>query len=543
VKLLIIDSLGCEISKELDCNLIPPTPSYTPTMTPTITPSVTPTPSIPLLEFTMSGNSLNSVSFASFTSSNSLIVDWGDSITSSYSAPLTTGVTHTYSGIYSSFTGTLKFKTLNYGSITNITSTNTITASTISGLTMSTSELSKLTSLTTYQLGSFGSAVGRGFTTGVSSQLPRSLTTISMGYTNLSGNVSDIPTGSTFTRIEGDNVLSGGTAGLPRPTGLSYIAVTGQNTISGNTTDLPQLSSFSILSITGQNTITGPVSGFPSNLTYVQIEGNNTISGTTNDFPSTLTDRCIVRGNSFISGPISGIPRTSKVIRLDGTNNGQIFGNILDIPSGATTFITGYLSNITGGTEQIYTGITQFRVFGPESKVTGTTQDIPRNITIFQMTGNTLGDITGDVGNLPTTLQEFTMYDGNSISGNTAGLSGLTNLAFFSLYGNNTIFGSITGFPTSNLIALSLGGANQVTGYTSGTTWTNGMEAVTISSSVPGVGFTNNAIDGLLIDLSNYTWVSGGNIFLEGIDTPKRTAASDAAFNSLTGQSVTITLV
>jgi hypothetical protein len=542
-KILIIDSLGCEISKELDCNLIPPTPSYTPTNTPSPTPSVTPTPSIPLLEFTMSGNSLSAVTFSSFNTTNPLTVQWGDSTTTVYSAPLSTGVNHTYTGIYSSFTGTLRFKTTNYASITNITSTVTLTAGTISGLTVSTSELSKLSSLTTYQMGSFGNSVGRGFTTGRVSELPRSLTTIVMGYTDLSGNVSDIPTGSTFTRIEGNNVLSGGTSALPRPTGLTYIAVTGQNTISGLTSDLPQLSSFSIVSITGQNTITGPVSGFPSNLTYIQIEGNNTISGNTIDFPTTLTDRCIVRGNSNISGPISGIPRTSKVIRLDGTNNGEIFGNVVDIPSGATSFITAYNSNITGGTEQLFSGLTQFRVFGPSSNVTGTTNSLPRNITIFEMTGNTLGDITGNLSGFPTTIQQIVIYDGNSISGETTGLSGATNLNTISLYGNNTIFGSITGFPLNNLINLSLGGANQVTGYTSGQTWTNGMVAVKISSSVVGAGFTSNAIDGLLIDLSNYTWSSDGEIFLEGIDSPKRTTASDSAYSSLISQGVDITLV
>ncbi len=538
-KILIIDSLGCEISKELDCNLLPPTPSYTPTNTPSPTPSVTPTPSIPLLEFTMSGNSLSGVSFTSFNTTNPLVVEWGDSTTDIYSAPVTTGVSHTYG----SFTGTIKFKTTNYNSITNISATNTITASTISGLTISTSELSKLTSLTTYQMGSIGNSVGRGFTTGIASQLPRSLTVINMGNTDLSGSVGDLPTGSTFTRIEGVNILSGGTSELPRPTGLTYIGITGQNTISGTTSDLPQLSTLSILSIGGQNTITGPVSGFPSNLRYIQIEGNNTISGNTTDFPSTLDDRCIIRGNSYISGPISGIPRTSKVIRLDGTNNGEIFGLVTDIPSGATTFITSFNSNITGGTEQLFSGLTVFRAFGTASNMTGTTQNIPRNITLFDITGNTFGNITGDIKDLPTTLQQLVIYEGNSLSGETTGLSGATNLTTFSLYGNNTIFGSITGFPLNNLIGLSLGGANQVTGYTSGQTWSNGMQAVKISSSVVGVGFTSNAIDGLLIDLSNYTWSSDGEIFLEGIDSPKRTTASDSAYNSLIAQGVDITIV
>src|SRR5690606_13650845 len=73
--------------------------------------------------------------------------------------------------------------------------------------------------------------------------------------------------------------------------------------------------------------------------------------------------------------------------------------------------------------------------------------------------------------------------------------------------------------------------------YTSGRTWANNMEEVTIGA--PSV-ITTSQLDNLLIDLANVTtWAGLKKITVEAASA-YRSAASDAAVATLVGKGVTV---
>jgi hypothetical protein len=139
----------------------------------------------------------------------------------------------------------------------------------------------------------------------------------------------------------------------------------------------------------------------------------------------------------------------------------------------------------------------------------------------------------------------FAIYEGNTISGNTTSLNTKTKLRNISLYGDNTVNGSLSDFPTNALAGVSIGGKNTITGYTAGYNWFNTMSDVKITNDISTYGFSLTAVDNILIDLSTKNWVTNKVIELEyeGGSVPPTSAEGIAAYNTLTGKSVTIFFV
>lgn len=549
IKIKLVDANNCVTYSVQECIIQTPTPTPTVTITPTVTvtstSTPTPTPTVLLESFKMYGVGLSSLNFGTYSAANPTLVQWGDSNSDTYSSgTLLNTVKHTYA---SPFNGEITFNNLELSGITSLILANTITATTVSGVTNTTSELSKLTNLNTLSLGSFGATYGKAFLSGFTQELPRTLTSISTAYNNLSGDTSSLPTGLTFTQIIGNNVISGNTSGLPRPSGLSYIAITGDNIISGNTSGLPQSNicpSFRTLSIAGNNTITGFVSDIPSGLTYVLFTGYNTISGNTLDFPRNIgvgrpEGSIIMGGNCYIYGTLSDLPLQTDRLSIEGFSS--VTGDTADLPRLLQLCFIGSVSGscvFTGNITDIPSGCTEFDFTGSNS-LSGSTSDIMSGTTIFRLSGGTSA-ITGDVSNIPTGMTQFVVYESNIISGNTSSLSGRTALTIFLLAGNNTLDGSLSDLPSS-LNTISIAGYNTVTGYTAGNVWNSTMEYVSVVSLNGSVGFTSTAINNILIDLDNYVSIWEGDKFIQLRGT--RTAASDSAYNSLISKGVTINLL
>ena len=524
-----------------------PTQTKTPTPTNTKTPTQTPTTTPQLESFTMRANGLTSLRFGTwYNEAYSTVVEWGDSTTDTYSFGVRTNqVGHTYSTPY---TGDITFKTLDLSRINTISITTTITGDTTSGLTFTTSEMSKLDGLKILTFGTPSDPTtansGNAYISGITSQLPRSLTSLSTNKNNLSGNVSQLPTGLTFTFIWGTNTLSGNSLGLPRPNAITYLAILGDNAISGNVSGLPQSSNLSILSITGENTLSGNTRDLPRNLTFCTIWGNNTITGNVADTPRTITSTLSIEGNNTITGDTSGLPSSSTGVSIRG--NGSIRGLVSNIPSTVRNLYLYGTSGISGFTSNFSTNMVEISLLGAFNAISGNTSDlaIMTSLATFQITGGT-SNIGGNISNIPNSIISFALYEGNTISGNTTSLTSKTRLRNISLFGDNTVTGSLSDFPTNSLASISFGGNNRITGYTSGYNWFNTMSAVKITNDISTYGFSLTAVDNILIDLSSKNWTGDKLIELEyeGATVPPTSAAGIAAYNTLTGKSVTISFV
>lgn len=523
------------------------TKTSAPTQTPTKTSTPTPTPTItqPLESFTMKAFGLSALTFNTWTNTtNPTVVNWGDSSTNTYASGIQSNtVGHIYSSPY---TGDITFSSVDLTKITTIVITTGITGTTSSGLTFTTTEMNKLDGLITLEFGPTSdptsSNSGNAYVSGVTSQLPKTLTRLQTNKNNLSGDVSDLPTGLTFTFIWGDTTIGGDSTGLPRPTGITYIAILGNNTISGNVSGLPQNSTFRTLSITGDNTLSGDTSGIPTGLTYCIIWGNNTISGDISGTPRNINTTLSIEGNNTITGNTSGIPGSAAGVSLRG--NGSIRGLVSDIPNTVEILYLYGTSGISGLTNDFTSTMTEISLLGAYNAISGDTSYLAtmNDLLVFQISGGT-SPISGNISNIPDSMIAFALYEGNTISGNTASISGKTALRSISLVGSNTVDGSLSDFPTNSLSSISFGGNNTITGYTSGYNWYSPMSAVKITNDISTYGFSTTACNNILIDLSGKTWIGDKIIELEYEGTLPPTGAGITAYNTLIGKNVLINFV
>ena len=487
---------------------------------------------------TFNANRLNGFTATTVNSTNGFKVNYGNGTITTYPSGVQSNIVKQAYTTQSS--SDVKILSTDISKITQISFTsNTVSSPSVSGLSINTSGLTQLTGLQNLTLDDV-------YVTGKLSELPRGLKTFIAGgqgdkvaSNNLAGSTYDLPTGLTFTRIEYFNTISGDTAGIPR--NLTYIDILGDNTISGSLTGMPQASTFKIMAIGGNSTIYGNVSQIPRYATYVLLYTSGVVSGNTLDFPTGINSSLIIEGpNVNIAGAAADIPSTVKYLSLSGTNT--ITGTVTDLP---TQLIYCALSNntkITGNTSDFPSTLTTLKLVGGDNQISGNIANFPSQIKYLTITGGT-SPIYGNVSSIPNTVTILALYEGNTLSGNTSSLTSKP-LVEFSLYGSNTLAGSVNSLPTT-LEQVSIGGNNTVTGYTAGYNWNTSIGTVVLLSNTPGVGFTNTAIDNILIDLNNRVtnWTRTKSITLKGIDTPKRTSYSNSAVNTLTGSSKGVTII
>jgi hypothetical protein len=159
------------------------------------------------------------------------------------------------------------------------------------------------------------------------------------------------------------------------------------------------------------------------------------------------------------------------------------------------------------------------------------------------------------VSNLPSTLLSLDIRGNTSITGNISGFP--PNLTFIRLTNSNftSVFGNISTLPNT-LEQFYLKSLGTLTGdlfnlpsvirrvdivsqmtftYTSGRVWANNFLTLSLSPTNAWVGFNQSETDNLLIDAQpKYINIPGASRFqIKCSGTPKRTAASNAAFTAL----------
>jgi len=267
------------------------------------------------------------------------------------------------------------------------------------------------------------------------------------------------------------------------PTTLTSLIVYNNN-LSGDTSNLPQF--LTLMAIYGINTISGDTSGFPSTLTLtLDLQGNNTVSGDTSNLPSMLTtSTMIIKGQNTISGDTSDLP---SVRQLRITGNNTISGNTSDLPSSLV------ICEITGF-----------------NTINGNISNVPPNIQVLLIRGN--NTISGDVTTLPSTSVGITIEGSNTLTGNLFLLPPL--ITSFSIRGGNNTFSYSS----------------------SGRIWASNYTRLIIEPAFGGswTGFNSTETDNLLNDIQpRYINTPVSRFVIKCGPPPKRTSASDSAYNAL----------
>jgi hypothetical protein len=339
------------------------------------------------------------------------------------------------------------------------------------------------------------------FVTGIVDQLPRSLITLSIANTNISGDTLLLPRNLTTCNITGSNTISGTVSNLPRA-GLATLSLTmgGLNTIIGDVTNLPKSTLSCVVS--GNATLTGNTANLPkpsdlliincttslsgnianvSQAVQVEIYGQNVISGDISGFGgaggtgNTTTIILVLKGANTVSGNVNDFP--NRLRRLEITGNCSFSGNLSDLQPVSPPAPAQILSFVTLVPEG-----------GPGNTFNGSASTLPDSLTSFQVSSSGLFD--GDLFDLPAGIQRFTV-------------SMKTNLTY-------------------NLVTPRI--------------WADGFFAIDLpaTTGTSWNGFNPAETDKLLIDISGKITTTSFltnrfNIRCSG--TPnKRTAASDAAF-------------
>jgi hypothetical protein len=240
------------------------------------------------------------------------------------------------------------------------------------------------------------------------------------------------------------------------------------------------------MAIYGTNTISGDTSGFPSTLTSVlDLQGNNTVSGDTSNLPSMLTtSTMIIRGFNTISGDTSNLPSVRQ-LRIAGNN--QISGTVLNLPRSLV------ICEIDG-----------------DNTISGSISTVPPNMQIFLMLGNSA--VSGDITTLPLSSRAIRIEGSNTLTGDLF-LLPPSIVSFNVRFGNNTFSYS-----------------------SSGRTWASNYTDLTIQPAFGGswTGFNSTETDNLLNDIQpSFINVPSSDFIIKCGSTPKRTSASDTAYNAL----------
>jgi hypothetical protein len=537
------------------------------------------------------------------TSTCPFSINWGDGTTTNYDSGVNISIIHVYANPY---TGNIILSSYNLSAITSIIFDDVSPLHTTSPLynpiTILTSELFKLKGLQNLNFSSFNI-----FLSGIAAQLPRSLETLNVVNTNLSGSTYDLPQNSggyiglINTTLTGANTIGGPTLGLPRS--LEYINIQGNNFISGTTTDLPRL--LYNLQIEGNNTISGftgdifdtPTVGIPRSVETLIITGNNTINGDIAFLPHVLY-QCMITGLNTVYGDIADLSLQLENIEITGAN--YISGDIqsLSLLTNLYKFYIQGANTLVGDTQYLPSLIETFYISGTGAfSITGdlTTNPLPSGIIVFIVSGSIgsasiLGDLsdletlplidfvignnnafTGNLtslsliptledfelsasifssiaGNLSslsllTSLDTFVLSCNNTVTGNISSITGLVNMNKFVIEGQNTITGNIGLLPANSHFIKIGGTTHTVNVYSIPIAWTSVMNTFSITGGTTPLGITT--ITNLINDLglTGVTWGTVNNVAPSITLRGPAFTGPSTSYTNLITQGVTITYV
>jgi hypothetical protein len=156
---------------------------------------------------------------------------------------------------------------------------------------------------------------------------------------------------------------------------------------------------------------------------------------------------------------------------------------------------------------------------GTNVNVVGDVVNLPDSLLTYS---DLDGTITGDIANIPSTIQSLLLDGNNTISGEIDNLP--STATYIDIGGVNTLEGDLSLIPT-NIVYFSIGGDNTITKYSGARTWASNFQTLYINSD--GSGFDAREVDQILTDLAATSWAVGGILTIIGTGSPKYTNTTD----------------
>ena len=228
--------------------------------------------------------------------------------------------------------------------------------------------------------------------------------------------------------------------------------------------------------------------------------------------------------NSF-TFDISVLPNSIRVLNFQTSTQQAITGEFKDFPRDLEfAHFTG-VNNISGDIGNAPPNLDYIYIRGSGDK-SGLIDNAPRSLKYLRLGGNT--SIGGDIGNAPPNLETLYM-----LYQNIGGLidNAPRSLRYLRLLENNSVSGDLGKSPDDVTYLQVLYGPPMQ--FYSRKTWSDDMQRIAVDTD-----FTALELDNLLIDLSETSWRSGGEVSIKV--TIDRTSASDQAVSDLSAKGVDV---
>jgi len=335
--------------------------------------------------------------------------------------------------------------------------------------------------------------------------------------TELSGRIENFPPSLSTIRLGNWTTITGNISGLPP--NLTDCVLGSLNTVFGDIKDVSRNINENF-NITGRNTVTGNISTLPLSATQYVIGGS--LYGTLNTIPTARVERFVFGGSNTITGNISALTLCPKLTAFEfGSGNSTIFGNISSLPAGLVTFrVTGNNTVITGNLSSLKPGLKNFYINSTKNTIQGNLSSVPNTVTdVFQIL-NSNTPIEGSTNSIAQCRDIRLTTNINTTSGN---LDVLTPDAVS--YWNDTsghITGQLKNLPRTLQTLVVRGGATVIN---------NGVQGVNL-----GTHSLSGDLSELPKNLNGYLLITGSNSSITGkiSDLQKDVYYTDLWFNPQT---------
>ena len=213
--------------------------------------------------------------------------------------------------------------------------------------------------------------------------------------------------------------------------------------------------------------VIGNVRDFGEGATHISLASDNNVTGEIKDFNRKMTYILINSGtfsNPKLSGKLEDLPRLLTYLRLTSAGI-SIAGNVADLPRKLTYMYlnTGSPIDMSGDVSDLPLSLEQIMLYGLTDIFTGDVADLPRGLVSIIFSGTNY-NISGNIADLPPNVQNLQISGLSTVHGDISEFP--RELKSITLFGNCNLKGSLSDLPTNtNVFNLqSIDSANPITG-------------------------------------------------------------------------------
>ena len=256
---------------------------------------------------------------------------------------------------------------------------------------------------------------------------------------------------------------------------------------------------------------------------------------------STFSVSCL-DGVNHMTMSTTEISKMTSCDSFSGGTNVDIIGDVVNLPTNLLTY-SDLSGSITGDIANIPLSINSFESRGTNTLYGDFASWTPSNIITFTVLG--LNTISGNTSSIPISIQNLEVDGNNEIDGNVSSLP--PNMERIVIGGTNTVFGSIQNLPStatyvdidgnntlggdlsiipSGITYFNIGGSNTITQYKSSSR-VWASNFKNLTIDSPSSGFGTADVDKILTDLAVTSWAVGGILQIIATESPEYTNGGD----------------